>query len=101
MLKQYGLQNGNCLYLFFILDIGSKISNIKYYIYRNEISSKDIICDLGVRISNDLSFNDHIYITCMKACWVINNIFYSFSCEDTSIYVKTYSAYLKCKNWPL
>ena len=45
----------------FFQHIGFKNSNIKYYIYGNEIASKDIICDLGVHISNDLSFNEHIY----------------------------------------
>ena len=48
MHKIYGQQNGNCLYSdIFIQHIGFKNPNIKYYIYRNEIASEDIICDLG------------------------------------------------------
>ena len=59
----------------FILHIGLKNQNIKYYFCGSEIASKDIICDLGVHVSNDLFFNDHIYIICKKAYWVINNFF--------------------------
>ena len=62
----------------FILHISFKNSNIKYYIYGNEIASKYIICDLGVHVSNDLSFNEHIYFICNFICWVINNIIVLF-----------------------
>ena len=48
----------------FIARIGFKNPNNKYYICGSEIASKDIICDLGVLVSNDLSFNVHIYIIC-------------------------------------
>ena len=74
---------------------GFKNSNIKYYIYGNEIASKDIICDLDVHVSNDLSLNDRIYVFCKKAYWVINNIFHSFCCKDPNVYVKAYSSFVR------
>ena len=76
----------------FILLVGFKNPIIKYYIYGSEIASKDIIYDLGVHVSTALSFNDHIYIICKKAYWVINNIFRFVCCKDTNVYVKTFSS---------
>ena len=48
-----------------------------------------------MNVSNDLSFNNHIYIICKKAYWVINNIFRSFCCKDTNVYIKAYSSYVR------
>ena len=79
----------------FIPHISFKNPSMKYYICGSEIASRDIICDLGMHVSNDLSFNDHIYINCKKAYWVINNIFRSFCCKDTDVYVKAYSSYVR------
>ena len=76
----------------FILHIGFKNPKIKYHMCGSEIANKDIICDLGVHASIDLFFNDHIYIICKKAYWVIDKIFRSFCCKDTNVYVKACSS---------
>ena len=79
----------------FILHISFKDPNIKYYTCGSDKASKDIICDLGVHVSDNFSFNYHIYIICKEAYWVINKIFRSFCCKDNNVYVKAYSSYVR------
>ena len=79
----------------FILHIGLGNSNTDYYINGNKIISKDVILDLCLNVSKDLTFNDHIIGICKRAYRLSNRIFRSFCCHQLNVYVKAYITYVR------
>ena len=79
----------------FILHVGFRNSNTDYYINGNKIISKDVIRDLSVNMSKNLTFNDQIIDICKRAHRLINCIFRSFCCNQLSVYVKAYITYVR------
>ena len=67
-----------CIAKTYIMHIGFKNPNFKYFLNGVEIQCKEVANDLGFLVRNDLSFDDHINTMCTKAYKVINSIFRCF-----------------------
>ena len=79
----------------YIMHVGFKNPNFKYFLNGVEVQCKEVANDLGILIRNDLSFDDHINTMCTKAYKVINSLFRCFCCKKIDVYVKAYLAYVR------
>jgi hypothetical protein len=79
----------------FLLHLGSKNPQMQYTINGVNIQGKDQVKDLGVIISNDLSWRAHCVETVRKANCVANAILHSFECDDISVYMCAFNTYVR------
>ena len=78
----------------FVLHLGHSNPKISYFLNNIELSS-DLACkDLGINMSCNLRFNEHINLMVKKAYNIINIIFRGFSIKDKNILVKAYKSYV-------
>ena len=77
-----------------ILHIGKKNSKREYNLNSINISSITSVKDLGIRVSNDLSWRLHCTEKTKRASKVANIILHSFSTHCIDVYVKAFNVYL-------
>ena len=66
-----------------------------YTINNTAISVINIIKDLRVYISNDLTLNAHVTEAVKKANRLANTILYSFHCHDVNIYLRAFDVFVQ------
>ena len=79
----------------FIMHVGKNNSIHVYIINSKAISVANFIKDLGVYISNDLTWNAHVPETVKKANKLANTILHSFHCHDVNIYLRAFAAFVQ------
>ena len=78
-----------------ILHLGSS-NPMTDYVFGNEpIPPSKLVKDLGVYISDDLKFNEHIAKTVAKAHRMCGLVFKSFSCRDHDFLVKMFIVFVR------
>ena len=78
-----------------ILHIGRTNPRAAYNMGQNVIPDTSSIRDLGILISEDLGFSQHISKICSSALQRINLIFRAFTTRDRETLVKTYVTYVR------
>jgi ribonuclease P/MRP protein subunit RPP40 len=79
----------------FLLHLGPKNPHIQYKIKDVNIQAKGLVKDLGVVMSDDLSWHAHCVETVKKANCVANAILHSFACNDISVYMGAFNTYVR------
>ena len=79
----------------FIRHIGKHNSIHAYTINSKAISVINVIKDLGVYISNDVTWNAHATETVKKANRLANTILHSFHCNDVNIYLRAFDVFVQ------
>ena len=78
----------------FIMHIGKHNPIHVYTVNSKAISVINFIKDLGVYISNDLTWNGHITETVKKANRLVNTILHSFRCHGVNIYLRAFDVFV-------
>ena len=79
----------------FIIHIGKHNPIHVYTINSKAISVINVIKDLGVYISYDLTWNAHVIETANKAYRLANTILHSFHCHDVNIYLRAFDVFVQ------
>ena len=79
----------------FIIHIGKHNPIHVYTINSKAISVINVIKDLGVYISCDLTCNAHVIETANKAYRLANTILHSFHCHDVNIYLRAFDVFVQ------
>ena len=76
------------------MHFGRKNRNIKYFIDKVELGSRDMTKDLGVIIDNKLKFKTQVFTIKRKCYKFINMIFKIFHVRDVDFYCKLFNIYV-------
>ena len=81
-----------------VLHIGPDFLFFNFNCMYNSVALKHVVSarDLGVTISNDLSFSNHCLNLFKRAMRNVNLIFKAFSCRDTTFLKSMYVTYVRC-----
>ncbi|MFH4981392.1 hypothetical protein AB6A40_008101 [Gnathostoma spinigerum] len=78
-----------------VIHFGHPHCSISYFINKHPIKSESSVKDLGVYISNDLSFTSHVDKIVFKASKMSNIIFRVFTISDINVFRRAYIAYVR------
>ena len=60
----------------------------------NTIESVNIVQNLDVHVSHDLSFKNHCFEITKRTSEIANTLLHSFSCTDVNVYIRAFDTYV-------
>jgi hypothetical protein len=79
----------------FILHFGSNNPLRMYTINGVSIAPLQSVKDLGITVSESLSWHEHVVLTAKKANRVANTILHAFKCHNVDVYMRAFDAYVR------
>ena len=78
-----------------VLHCGSNNPNAFYYLSNSLLIPVNIMRDLGILMSSDLKFKDHIVTVCRKSKFTVNSILHNFILDDERFLAKLFNVYAR------